>query len=64
MGSGSLSGRLYKKKGADAQPIHTQKSAQTTELYADIYGSEWISLRKLPEYDITLNQSETYKNAC
>jgi integrase len=40
----SLSGRLYKEQGIDAQSLLGHKSAATTALYVDVRGSEWISV--------------------
>ena len=40
----SLSGRLYKDQGVDAQSLLGYKSAETTALYIDVRGSEWISV--------------------
>jgi integrase len=40
----SLSGRLYKDQGVDAQSLLGHKDAKTTALYVDPRGSEWISV--------------------
>lgn len=40
----SLSGRLYKDQGIDAQSLLGHKDAKTTALYVDPRGSEWISV--------------------
>ena len=40
----SLSGRLYKEQGVDAQALLGHKDAKTTSLYLDSRGTEWISV--------------------
>jgi len=40
----SLSGRLYADQGVDAQSLLGHKDAQTTALYLDDKGEEWISV--------------------
>ena len=40
----SLSGRLYKDQGIDPQSLLGHKSAETTALYIDVRGSEWMSV--------------------
>jgi integrase len=40
----SLSGRLHKDQGIDAQALLGHKDARTTSLYLDSRGTEWISV--------------------
>jgi integrase len=40
----SLSGRLYKEQGIDAQGLLGHKDSKTTSLYLDSRGTEWISV--------------------
>lgn len=40
----SLSGRLYKDQGVDAQSLLGHKDAKTTAMYTDSRGTEWISV--------------------
>ena len=40
----SLSGRLYKDQGVNAQALLGHKDAKTTSLYLDSRGTEWISV--------------------
>lgn len=40
----SLSARLYKAQGVDAQALLGHKSAAMADLYQDVRGSEWITV--------------------
>ena len=41
----SLSIRLYREQGIDAQVLAGHKDAATTEIYSDVRGSEWMRVK-------------------